>query len=81
LDHAFQQESKSTLISQCRTFVPWNSFPEGALRHFIYDQWVEEKKLNFDNALHYCLIKDDDNVVQAKVDEVSLLTAHFYILF
>jgi hypothetical protein len=81
LDVAFQQESKSTLLSQCRTFVPWDSSPEGVLRHFIYNQWVEVKTLNFDHALHYCLIKDNDGVVQAKVDEVSLLIAHFYISF
>ena len=41
----------------------------------------KRKKLNFNNALHYCLIKDDDNVVQAKVNEVSLLIAYLYILF
>jgi hypothetical protein len=80
LDLTFQRDSKSSLLSQCRTFVSWDSSPEGTLRHFIYDQWVAEKKLHFDSNLHYSLIKDDEGVVQAKVDEVSLLIAHSYIL-
>jgi hypothetical protein len=82
LDLAFQQNSKSTLRQQqCRTFIPWDSSPEGVLRHYIYKNWAETKTLEFDETLHYCLIKDDGGKVQAKVYEVCLQMSHYCIHF
>ena len=57
----------------CHTFLRWDFSAEGALRHFIYNKFVSTEK--FPSYTHYCAIKDDNNVVQSKVDEVSIISS------
>ncbi|KAI9431151.1 hypothetical protein H4582DRAFT_2085411 [Lactarius indigo] len=68
LDGELKNQNAQRQESCCHTLVNWNSCPEGILRHYIYKKHVGPPI--FEDITHYCLIKDDGGVVQAKVHEV-----------
>ena len=62
------------MISESHTFISWESSFERLLCNYLYNKFVVLR--TFESNVHYCLIKDNREVVNTMVYQASLPMCH-----
>ena len=73
LDNTLATKNRG-MISESHTFIPWESSFERLLCNYLYNKFVVLR--TFESNVHYCLIKDNREVVNTMVYQASLPMCH-----